>query len=302
MWCIASGADARQQPATTARGRSRQRLPQVLVALLILATSGVAACQSSAKDQPAAPDALQKPIDTYVAALGATVVAHNRYRSAVFGSMSSHYDALLIITNANTPSPKVVQATVVPARDRRATALQAEAAALAQLNKAITASKGSKPALVTTTRKVSALGAQKAAVDSTSRKLAGETVNALLKKARVCYDAKGIGGIDKLCQDKFDVKRFNAVIDRENKLAITSNKLLQQMRVALAGVPAELIRVLGTPPLSEQIAKLGVGPLRSLNSTTLKPYTDDQISKALDIVQRTGGIRGASTLPLVPLK
>ena len=88
MWCIASGADARQQPATTARGRSRQRLPQVLVALLILATSGVAACQSSAKDQPAAPDALQKPIDTYVAALGATVVAHNRYRSAVFGSMS----------------------------------------------------------------------------------------------------------------------------------------------------------------------------------------------------------------------
>ena len=46
------------------------------------------------------------------------------------------------------------------------------------------------------------------------------------------------------------MKRFNAVIDRENKLAITSNKLLQQMRVALAGVQAELIRVLGTPPLS----------------------------------------------------
>lgn len=103
-------------------------------------------------------------------------------------------------------------------------------------------------------------------------------------------------------QDKFDVKRFNAVVDRENKLAIASNKLLQQMRVALAGVPAELIRVLATPPLSEQISTLGVGPLRSLNSTTLKPYTDAQISKALDIVQRTGGIRDASTLPLVPLK
>lgn len=309
MWCIASRADARQHSATTARGRPRrrlrqQRLTQALVAFLILATSGVAACQSSAKDQPAAKpaaiDALQKPIDTYVAAVGATVAAHNRYRSAVFDSVISHFDALLSIDNANTPSAKVVQATVVPERNRRATALQTEAAALAQLNKAITASKGSKPALIATATKVSTLGAQKAAVDTSSRKLAGETVNALLKKVRVCVDAGGFGGLDKLCQDKFDVKRFNTVIDRENKLAIASNKLLQQMRVALAGVPAELIRVLGTPPLSEQISKLGVGPLRSLNSTTLKPYTDAQIGKALDVVQRTGGIRGASTLPLVP--